>query len=74
MTSRNPWARWSALQIQVASVMVHNADGTSTVQALDGGATWNVAGTDVDVGQFALIKEGRILEQAAALPTSNIEV
>lgn len=78
MISRNPWVRWNALQrsaaITIASVIAHNADGTSTVTALDGASTWRVAGTDVDVGQYALIREGRILEAAAALPTATIEV
>ncbi len=78
MITRNPWARWSALAaspaIQIASVIAHNADGTSTVTALDGAATWRVAGTDVAIGEYALIAEGRILETAADLPTATVEV
>ncbi len=78
MITRNPWARWTALSasptVQIASVIAHNEDGTSTVTALDGAATWRVAGTSVPIGEYAMIAEGRILESAADLPTATVEV
>lgn len=57
----------------VATVISHNADGTSTVQLMSG-AYITVLGQDVAEASKAYIEGGRIVGQAADLLYTEIEV
>lgn len=75
----NPWAAFRGLlpsrQPQIASVLAHNGDGTSTVQTLDGLSTYRARGQLVAVAAYALVRDGAVVEQATDLGTVvNLEV
>ncbi|NCC26011.1 MAG: hypothetical protein EOM25_12590 [Deltaproteobacteria bacterium] len=57
----------------VGEVAAHNADGTSTITTPAGG-TVRVQGQDVTVGEMAFYQDGRVLCEAQALPTYELEV
>ena len=48
---------------QIAIVLAHNADGTSTVQTLDGLSTYCARGQLVAVAGHALVRDGAVVEQ-----------
>jgi hypothetical protein len=75
--SANPWKRLESLLPQdpllVGKVILHNADGTSTVSLPDGREI-RVRGQEVTIGQNAFIQSGEISGQAPNLPVVEITV
>jgi hypothetical protein len=73
----NVWTRFKALlpsrALQVVTVLSVNANGTSQVQS-DAGNEWTVLGDSVAAGGKALVQDGRIIAEAADLPTYTVSV
>ena len=71
------WRDYLQLQphdpLLVAVVVVHNADGTSTV-AFPNGSQTKVRGQGVDVGDHAFIRGGEIRGEAPAVTPVTLEV
>lgn len=76
-TQANVWTRFQSLlprsRLIMASVVAHNADGTSTLQTIDG-STIRAKGQGVPVGQLAEVQGGEVLRAAALLPVSAINL
>ena len=74
----NLWGQFRGLfardrAITVVTVQVVNSNGTSSVQT-QSGATLTVIGDSITAGNKALVQQGRIIGQAASLPTYNVSV
>ncbi len=73
----NIWTRFKGLlpsrALQVVTVLAVNANGTSQVQS-DAGNEWTVLGDSVAAGDKALVQDGRIIAEAADLPTYTVTV
>lgn len=59
--------------LRVGTVTAHNADGTSTIQLLDGSVI-RARGTSVTVNHNAFVRAGLIEGEAPDLPVGYIEV
>ncbi|MEN1941003.1 hypothetical protein WCE39_07910 [Luteimonas sp. MJ174] len=59
--------------LQVAVVLEHNADGTTTVQ-FPNGSTLKVMGQGVGVGDYAFIRGGEIRGEAPPVVPVTLEV
>jgi len=59
--------------LTIATVISHNADGTSTVE-YPGGAQVRVRGQSVDVDSNAFIRDGEIRGQAPDVTPDTLEV
>ena len=57
----------------VATIISHNADGTSTVELMNG-ASITVLGQSVAVGFKAYVESGRVIGQAADLTYMEVEI
>jgi hypothetical protein len=76
-TQGNAWTRFQSLlprqRLIIASVIAHNADGTSTLQTIEG-ATIRAKGQSVAVGQLAEVQAGEVLRAAAQLSSTAIDL
>ena len=75
--SANLWTRFRGLFApkgqQVVDVVEVNANGTSLVES-GAGNQWVVLGDSVAEGDKALVQDGRIIAEAADLPTYEVTV
>lgn len=73
----NIWKEFQGLlpknPITVATVLSHNADGTSSVETPEGNLL-RVLGTDVGVGLKTFIQGGRVIGEAPNLAAYTLEV
>lgn len=73
----NLWQQFRQLlpddPVLLVDVVAHNADGTSTVNLLDG-TPLRVRGQGVATGNRAYIQSGQIQGEAPTLPVSDIEI
>ena len=71
------WQRFRGLGASattlVATVTDHNPDGTSSLLTPEG-YPMRAIGTAVAVGRHAYVRDGRIVDEAADLPTVNLTV
>jgi hypothetical protein len=71
------WKRFQGLGASettiVATVSAHNPDGTSTLVTPEG-YPLRALGSAVAVGMKAYVRGGRVVDQAADLPTLNLTV
>lgn len=73
----NLWRQFEGLlprdPLQVAQVVAHNADGTSTVQ-FQNGSQLRVRGQSVPVNGFAFIRDGEVRGAAPAVVPVVLDV
>jgi hypothetical protein len=73
----NPWAEFRALLPEsptvVAEVIAVHADGTSTVEQLDG-SQFRARGDGLAVGAFAFVRAQEIVGEAPAVTVEEAEV